>query len=84
MVARDSWTASPPTQSQQVDRPMTVEEKVRAVRDLTRDHEVAVKVTAGPAGGHHVEAGAYPFLLVTAASSGPGPSGAAAAGSDPY
>ncbi len=31
---------------QQVDRPVTVEEKVRAVRDLTRDDEVAVKVTA--------------------------------------
>ncbi|MGX1818117.1 DUF6192 family protein [Streptomyces albidoflavus] len=31
---------------QQVDRPVTVEEKVRAVKDLTRDDEVAVKVTA--------------------------------------
>ncbi|MFJ7416430.1 DUF6192 family protein [Streptomyces sp. NPDC098077] len=31
---------------QQVDRPVTVEEKVRAVRDLTRDDEVAAKITA--------------------------------------
>ncbi|WP_405194337.1 DUF6192 family protein [Streptomyces anulatus] len=31
---------------QQVDRPVTVEEKVRVVRGLTRDDEVAVKVTA--------------------------------------
>ncbi|MFF3159895.1 DUF6192 family protein [Streptomyces sp. NPDC057910] len=31
---------------QQVDRPVTVEEKVRAVKDLTRDDEVAAAVTA--------------------------------------
>lgn len=31
---------------QQVDRPITVEEKVRAVKDLTRDDEVATRVTS--------------------------------------
>lgn len=45
---RRQWTTDGAKRvvGQQVDRPVSVEEKVRAVRDLTRDDEVAVKVTA--------------------------------------
>ncbi|GGP73000.1 DUF6192 family protein [Streptomyces sindenensis] len=45
---RKQWTTDGAKRlvGQQVDRPVTVEEKVRAVRDLTRDDEVAVAVTA--------------------------------------
>ncbi|WP_329812706.1 DUF6192 family protein, partial [Streptomyces sp. GSL17-113] len=40
---RRRWT---PDAARRVDRPETVEEKVRAVTDLTRDGEVAGRVAA--------------------------------------
>lgn len=45
---RKQWTSDGAKRlvGQQVERPVTVEEKVRAVKDLTRDDDVAVKVTA--------------------------------------
>ncbi|MFE5540360.1 DUF6192 family protein [Streptomyces sp. NPDC056519] len=45
---RKQWTTDGVKRpvGQQVDRPVTVEEKVRAVRDLTRGDEVAAAVTA--------------------------------------
>ncbi|MFE9499826.1 DUF6192 family protein [Streptomyces collinus] len=45
---RKQWTTDGAKRlvGQQVDRPVTVEEKVRAVKDLTRDDEVARHVTA--------------------------------------
>ncbi|MEV0125816.1 DUF6192 family protein [Streptomyces sp. NPDC050703] len=45
---RKQWTSDGAKRlvGQQVDRPVTVEEKVRAVTDLTRDDDVAAQVTA--------------------------------------
>ena len=45
---RKQWTTDGAKRlvGQQVDRPATVEEKVRAVKELTRDDAVAVQVTA--------------------------------------
>lgn len=45
---RRQWTSDGAKRlvGQQVERPVTVEEKVRAVKDLTRDDEVAVQAAA--------------------------------------
>ncbi|MEV8455459.1 DUF6192 family protein [Streptomyces sp. NPDC052095] len=45
---RKQWTTDGAKRlvGQQVDRPVTVDEKVRAVKDLTRDDDVAARVTA--------------------------------------
>ncbi|MGW7314720.1 DUF6192 family protein [Streptomyces sp. NPDC054865] len=47
-TGRRQWTpdAAKRLVGQRVDRPVTVEEKIRVVTDLTRDEEVAAKVTA--------------------------------------
>ncbi|MEU4507130.1 DUF6192 family protein [Streptomyces sp. NPDC024089] len=47
-AGRKQWTTDGAKRlvGQQVDNPVSVEEKVRAVKDLTRDDDVAVQVTA--------------------------------------